>query len=304
MIELRHLRTLIALKETGSLAGAAKKRFVTQSALSHQIKELETRIDAQLFIRKSKPLNFTPEGQRLISLAEKIIPEVIAAEQELKAGLEQQRIALNVGVECQSCYRWMQPALERFRVMHPDVDINFTARHGFQSLDALEANDIDLVFTSDPTPSYQIQYQHLFDFEVRLLTSKNHSLAHQEFVSPQQLTDSNLLTYPLPLDKVDLYKHFLAPAQVTIGQQKQCELTLMLMQRVASGDGVTALPIWSIPETHGISLASISLGKDGLHRPLFSAINRSTKHQDLLNQLKNEICLEASQYQLKEVAAA
>lgn len=49
MIELRHLRTLMALKESGSLAAAAKKRFVTQSALSHQIKELETRINSPVF---------------------------------------------------------------------------------------------------------------------------------------------------------------------------------------------------------------------------------------------------------------
>ena len=88
MIELRHLRTLMALKESGSLAGAAKKRFVTQSALSHQIKELETRINSAIFVRKSKPLTFTHEGARLLNLAEEILPKVIATESDLKRGLE------------------------------------------------------------------------------------------------------------------------------------------------------------------------------------------------------------------------
>ncbi len=87
MIELRHLRTLMALKESGSLAGAAKKRFVTQSALSHQIKELEQRINSPIFVRKSKPLSFTEEGSRLLHLAEEILPKVQATETVLKNGL-------------------------------------------------------------------------------------------------------------------------------------------------------------------------------------------------------------------------
>lgn len=86
MIELRHLRTLMALKESGSLAGAAKKRFVTQSALSHQIKELEQRINSPIFVRKSKPLSFTEEGVRLLHLAEEILPKIFATEAELKNG--------------------------------------------------------------------------------------------------------------------------------------------------------------------------------------------------------------------------
>jgi LysR family transcriptional regulator, regulator for metE and metH len=87
MIELRHLRTLMALKESGTLAGAAKKRFVTQSALSHQIKELEMRINSPLFVRKSKPLAFTEEGNRLLHLAEEILPLVQETEVDLKKGL-------------------------------------------------------------------------------------------------------------------------------------------------------------------------------------------------------------------------
>ncbi|HSX51878.1 MAG TPA: LysR family transcriptional regulator, partial [Cellvibrio sp.] len=64
MIEIRHLKTLIALRETGSLVEAAERLFLTQSALSHQLKELESRLECELFIRKSRPLRFSEAGKR------------------------------------------------------------------------------------------------------------------------------------------------------------------------------------------------------------------------------------------------
>ena len=70
MIEWRHLRSLAALRDTGSLTTAAEQLHLTQSALSHQLKELEERIGAKLFERKSRPLRFTLAGERLLSLAD------------------------------------------------------------------------------------------------------------------------------------------------------------------------------------------------------------------------------------------
>ncbi|MCF1439458.1 MAG: LysR family transcriptional regulator, partial [Shewanella sp.] len=100
MIELGHQRTLIALKESGRLAVAAKQRFVIQSALSHQIKELETRINSPIFIRKSKPLCFTQKGIRLVQLAEEILPRVMEIELALKRGIPQKCQQLTVAIEC------------------------------------------------------------------------------------------------------------------------------------------------------------------------------------------------------------
>ena len=59
MIELRHLKTLVALRDTGSLVDAADRLFLTQSALSHQLKDLEERLNCSLFVRKTKPPRFT-----------------------------------------------------------------------------------------------------------------------------------------------------------------------------------------------------------------------------------------------------
>ncbi len=69
MIEIKHLKTLQALRNSGSLAGAAAALHQTQSALSHQFSDLEQRLGFRLFVRKSQPLRFTPQGEILLQLA-------------------------------------------------------------------------------------------------------------------------------------------------------------------------------------------------------------------------------------------
>ncbi len=69
MIEVKHLKTLQALRNCGSLAAAAATLHQTQSALSHQFSDLEQRLGFRLFVRKSQPLRFTPQGEILLQLA-------------------------------------------------------------------------------------------------------------------------------------------------------------------------------------------------------------------------------------------
>ncbi|WP_394202932.1 LysR substrate-binding domain-containing protein [Shewanella waksmanii] len=293
MIELRHLRTLVALKESGSLAGAAKKRFVTQSALSHQIKELETRINSSIFVRKSKPLSFTQEGTRLLNLAEEILPKVIETESDLRNGLEEELNNLGVGIECHSCFRWLMPVMESFRQLHPNVNLDLSSRHLFDSLNALEQGALDVVLTSDPVPGSTLAYQHLFDFEVKLVVAADHPLAECEFVTPQQLQGQSILSYPVPLQRLDIHRHFMEPAGQQLGKQISCDLTLMLLQRIACKDGIAALPTWSINEAHGLSLKAVKLGPDGLKRPLFGAYRSSSNHARLAQQWLELVAKEA-----------
>ncbi|NRD75116.1 LysR family transcriptional regulator [Shewanella sp. VB17] len=281
MIELRHLRTLVALKESGSLAAAAKKRFVTQSALSHQIKELETKIKASIFIRKSTPLSFTQEGIKLLTLADEILPKVNEIEYELKQGFNNVENRLAVGIECHSCFRWLMPAMAQFRNLFPKVNVDLSSRYLFNSLNALENGDLDLVLTSDPVADKAIYYQHLFDFEVKLVVANDHPLAAQNFVIPHQLEKKTIISYPVPLKRLDLYRHFMEPAGVKAGEQISCDLTMMLLQRIACRDGVAALPNWSISESYGLNLTSVKLGEDGLIRPLYGAYRKDGHNRSL-----------------------
>ncbi|WP_210455519.1 LysR substrate-binding domain-containing protein [Vibrio crassostreae] len=282
MIELKHLRTLTTLRDSGSLTATATSLHLTQSALSHQLKDLEARIGGQLFLRKTRPVKFTSEGEILLKLADEIQPRIAKAENELASLKEDVNGRLHMAIECHSCFQWLMPALKEYQVAWPSVTLDFSSGFGFEPLPALMAGELDLVITSDIQPRSEVHYEPLFDFEMCLITAINSPLAEKPSIEPQDLSDLTMLSYPVQKQRLDVVKHFLQPAGVEPKKWKQADNTLMLVQMVSAGLGVAALPNWAISEFSRQGLiASKPLGK-GLSRRLFAAVRNSEKDKRYL----------------------
>ncbi|MFP3334278.1 LysR family transcriptional regulator, partial [Pseudomonas sp. SIMBA_064] len=112
MIDLRHLRTLHALRETDSLPEAAEFLHLTQSALSHQFRELESRLGMPVFVRKSKPVRFTTAGLKLLQLADQVLPLIRTTERKLSKLAGGTADRLHIAIECHSCYQWLMPSVD------------------------------------------------------------------------------------------------------------------------------------------------------------------------------------------------
>ena len=282
MIELKHLRTLTTLRDSGSLTATATSLHLTQSALSHQLKDLEARIGGQLFLRKTRPVKFTSEGEILLKLADEIQPRIAKAENELASLKEDVNGRLHMAIECHSCFQWLMPALKEYQIAWPSVTLDFSSGFGFEPLPALMAGELDLVITSDIQPRSEVHYEPLFDFEMRLITAINSPLADKTSIEPQDLSDLTMLSYPVQKQRLDVVKHFLQPAGIEPKKWKQADNTLMLVQMVSAGLGVAALPNWAISEFSRQGLiASKPLGK-GLSRRLFAAVRNSAKDKRYL----------------------
>lgn len=282
MIELKHLRTLVSLRDSGSLTSTATALHLTQSALSHQIKDLETRIGGPLFLRKTRPVKFTSEGEILLKLADEILPKLARAENDLASLKEDVNGRLHMAIECHSCFQWLMPALREYQLAWPSVTLDFSSGFGFEPLPALLAGELDLVITSDILPRSEVHYEPLFDFEMRLITSTTHPLAGKSVIEPEDLASQTMLTYPVQKQRLDVVKHFLQPASVEPAKWKQADNTLMLVQMVSAGLGVAALPNWAISEFSRQGLIiSKPLGK-GLWRRLFAATRHSEKDRHYL----------------------
>jgi len=272
-IELRHLRTLVALRDTGSLVEAAERVFLTQSALSHQIKDLETRLGTSLFIRKTKPVRFTTAGTRLLQLAEDILPRVHAAEQDLVrlAGGESGR--LYMAIECHSCFEWLLPAINEYRESWPDVELDIASGFHFEPLPALARGDLDLVVTADPLADLGLCYLPLFSYEAQLALARDHPLASKPWIEPADLANEILITYPVDRSRLDIFTSFLDPAGVEPVRVRTAELTTMMVQLVASGRGVCCLPNWALHEYRERDFVQVrSLGEEGIWPTLYAAV--------------------------------
>jgi len=272
-VELRHLRTLVALRDTGSLVEAADRVFLTQSALSHQIKDLETRLGCRLFIRKTRPVRFTPAGRRLLKLADEVLPSVHGAEQDLArlAGGESGRIFM--AIECHSCFEWLLPAINAYRERWPDVELDIASGFHFAPLPALARGDLDLVITADPVPELGLSYLPLFSYEAQLALARDHELAAKPWIEPADLRREVLITYPVDRDRLDIFTAFLEPAGVEPARVRTAELTTMMVQLVASGRGVCCLPNWALHEYRQREFVIVkSLGEEGIWPTLYAAV--------------------------------
>jgi LysR family transcriptional regulator for metE and metH len=272
-VELRHLKTLVALRDTGSLVEAAERVFLTQSALSHQLKDLETRLGCSLFIRKTRPVRFTTAGKRLLKLADEVLPQIYGAEQDLARLVGGESGRIYMAIECHSCFEWLLPAINEYREHWADVELDIASGFHFEPLPALARGDLDLVITADPLPELGLSYVPLFSYEAQLALARDHDLAQKPWIDPEDLAGEVLITYPVDRSRLDVFTSFLDPAGVEPGRVRTAELTTMMVQLVASGRGVCCLPNWALHEYRERDFVVVkSLGEEGIWPTLYAAV--------------------------------
>ena len=288
-LELRHLRTLTALRDTGSLAAAAQQLHQTQSALSHQIKTIENYYSAPLFIRKSRPMRFTPLGERLLQLADDILPAVYHTEQAVQQISGASRGRLHIAIECHACFDWLIPTMDDYRRQWPDVELDLSTSFAFEPIPALSRGRVDLVITSDPQETPDLVYEPLFRYQALLALNNHHPLKAKKYIEPDDLRDLTLITYPVERSRLDIFNYFLDPAGVEPALQRTAELTVMILQLVASGRGVAALPNWVLTEYLDYSYVSARpLGKTGIWSTLYAAVRKSDRELAFVEAFLNQ----------------
>lgn len=272
-IELRHLRTVAALRGAGTLVEAAERVYLTQSALSHQLKDLEERLGCTLFIRKTRPMRFTSAGKRLLQLADQVLPLVQAASLDLARLAGGQSGRLFMAIECHSCFEWLLPAINAYREDWPEVELDISSGYHFEPLPALARGDLDLVVTSDPTDESGLTYLPLFSYEAQMALSVDHPLAQKQWLQPADLADETLIVYPIDRSRLDVFTLFLEPNGVIPSRVRTAELTTMMVQLVASGRGVCCLPNWALHEyIQREYVVARSLGEEGIWPNLYTAV--------------------------------
>lgn len=272
-LELRHLRAVRAIHNAGGLARAADMLNLTQSALSHQIKTLETLAGVELFVRRAKPMRLTAAGQRLLVLAERVLPQVEAMEEEFK-GVEAGRTGrLHIAIECHACFDWLLPVLDVFRKTWADIDVDIRPGLSFAALPALEREEVDFVVSSDPEQIDGVSFLPLFDYAPVFVCSSRHPLASRAYIEAEDFRDQALITYPVAPERLDVFSQLLDPAGVQPKSVRQVELTAVLLMLVASNRGVAVLPDWVVRGIRdNADYAILPLTRNGLTRRLYAAV--------------------------------
>ena len=274
MIDIRQLRSLIAIVETGNLSRAAKRLNLSQPALSHQIKLWEEQLGAELFERKSQPLKMSPVGQRLVDAAYETDRMLRQAERDVFRILEGVSGQLRMAVECHSCFDWLMPSMDEFREGWPDVEMDLVSGFHADPVGLLLEDRADLVIVSRATPRAGIVYHPLFRYEVLALMAHGHPLAAKTCLQARDFSTETLVTYPIPDERIDVIREVLKPAGIAPAR-RTTELTVAILQLVASMRGIAAMPGWAVqPYLDRDYVASRPIRKSGLFANLYAATTR------------------------------
>ena len=273
-IDIRHLRTLVALKETGSVSLAAKRVYLTQSALSHQLKLLEQQFGLPLFERKSHPLCFTAAGERLLRLAYDVLPRVIDAERDLVRLKQGDAGQLRIAVECHTCFDWLMPAMDAFRADWSSVELDIVSGFHTDPVGLLLSHRADWAIVSEVEQNDEIIFKPLFAYEMVGICAKDLALAEKAIWRAEDFQDETWITYPVPDEMLDLVRQVLKPAGISPAR-RTTELTIAMIQLVASRRGIATVPYWAaLPYLEKGYVVARKITEQGLYSNLYAAIRR------------------------------
>ncbi len=243
MIEMRHLLLVKTITEIGNLTRAAKKLCLTQPALSHQLQDIEDKLNTPLFIRTKKQMIPTPAGARMLKSARTVLDEIHLLELDIGKLVHGETGALRIGTTCLFSYQWLPGVMKRLQELFPKVTVELlTPPDYFQ---ALRDQQLDLIITTIKDDKRDIHYVPLFKDEVLVIMPPRELKSVKPFLEIEELSELTLVV-SRDTAKGDLYEYYLAPAGIRVAKVIKAEHPQAVIELVKAGFGVSLLPRWAV----------------------------------------------------------
>jgi LysR family transcriptional regulator for metE and metH len=245
VLELRHLQLIAAISDAGGVTAAAAKLHLTQSALSHQLRDAEGRLGARLFDRVGRRMRLTPAGERLLQTARSILESLDQTEQEIRRVAGDDAGRLRLTTQCHTVYHWLPARLKVFRRSHPDVDVQVVAGATDEPVAWLLEGRIDLAIASRFERDPRLAARALWSDEMVVLMHSKSPLARRKWIEARDFSDQHLFVYSLPPESNMVFRELLIPAGVTPRRMSHIQLTEAIIEMVKADLGIAVLQRWS-----------------------------------------------------------
>lgn len=287
-METRHLRMIKILAEQGGITKSLDKLFLTQSAVSHQLKDLEDRVGAKIFHRSKNhrgkdQWKLTEEGEVLYKTAVKVLGDIDEALNTIRDLKNGHQGTIRLSTECYTTYHWLPSFMRRMNLLYPKLDIEIVMEATHKTLQKLLDNELDLAISSDPIEDKKLKYFELFRDELFAVVSYAHPWAKKKFIAADDFETEKLIIHSYPLETVAVYRYFLRPFDKMPESITAIPLTEATLEVVKAGMGVTCMPHWALkPFVSSDDLRFIRIGKKGLIRTHYAAIRESDRSKKYL----------------------
>jgi LysR family transcriptional regulator for metE and metH len=270
------------------------KLFLTQSAVSHQLRDIEERLGVKLFYRTKNQWILTEEGKILYDTATKVLTEIDLANEKINDLRIGHAGTIRISTECYTSYHWLPAFMVKMKLLYPGLDVKIVMEATHKPLQKLLDNELDLGITSDPWPDKSIKYIELFKDEVMAVLPAGHFLVNKKYLTADDIAGQTLIIHSYPLDTVTVYQHFLKQQQKEPGNIMAIPLTEVALEMVKAGMGIMTMPKWALkPFTASSELTLLPIGPKGLIRTHYAAIRHEDtgkKHIiEFIDNLKEEL---------------
>jgi LysR family transcriptional regulator for metE and metH len=258
-LERRHLELVRAIAETGSVTRAAGTLYLSQSAVSHQLVDLERELGARLFDRVGKRMVPTALGARMIAGAGQVLGALVELERSLVAGPA--RVRLRVTSSCFTSYNWLPAALAHFGKRHPDVELDIVLEATRRAVAALAADEVDFAIVTEPPRDDTWERTEVIASELVVVASPRHPVCARLSRGALRWSALHDCTILVP----DIGDQLLAQLSDAVRTSRQREtgqpaapitvrkipVSEALLELVRSGEGVAVLDHWTVAEHAG-----------------------------------------------------
>ncbi len=280
-LEIRHLRLVQTVATLGSLTAAAGQLNLTQSALSHQLRDIEDRLGTALFLRRNRRMIATAAGQRVVESAALVLSELERTEADVRDLGQDRQGLLRVAMECYTCYHWLPAVLQEFHRTSPAVEVRIEVEATTNPLPALLGGTLDLAIMTSTVRDRRLAASPMFRDEMLVVVPAAHPLARRPFVRPADLAGETLFMYA-SREESYVFEKALRPAGVQL-TWRQVQLTEAILELVKAGLGATILARWVVqPYLQSRGLRGIRLGPRGFLRAWSAVVPRGLARTDYI----------------------
>jgi LysR family transcriptional regulator for metE and metH len=265
-----------AVAASGSVTRAASEVHLTQSAVSHQLRDIEERLGTALFLRVGKRMIPTAAGERVLTTARRVLDEIAAAEDEVRRLGTSGAGVLRVCTQCNTGYHWLPPLVEAFRRKHPHVDVTIAVECTARPLEALLEGRLDLAIVTQEVDNQRLRVRPLFDDEHAAIVAPDHPFASRKFVRAEDFAGERLLLYSGSADDSFTMQRILRPAGVEPARISFVMLTEAILEMVKARLGISVMQTWTIePAIRAGEVRAIPITPAGIRRRWSAATLRA-----------------------------
>ncbi|WP_170337068.1 LysR family transcriptional regulator [Ruegeria arenilitoris] len=285
-LDLRHFQAILALRDHNTTVAAATHLGLSQSAISHQLKEAERRLGCKLFNRSGRLLHLTTSGESIASSAERILAEIARLERGLNPGAKAEpNQVIRIATFAYSAFRWLPAFFKDIQRDTPGLEFEFVSTATGARIEVIECGQADLGIVAGDVAADEIHAIEIFSDDLVCILPKAHPLAKKAYVTAEDFMADPFITYSMygeaGLEEELLWsKAGIRPRLVNAGH------TDAVIEMVKAGFGLSILSRWAVDAacTEG-EVESVPITSTGLSIQWSAAYRKSHPEFEALTQI-------------------